>query len=282
MDKTAVQAAFISAGLSRLVKDIDTLTRPSIRLFASPVQESSLRIGISKLGGLPDLPAGTAWPEWNGISQSFIAQIRLDDLRAYDVQQVLPQHGMLWFFYDAHQQTFGENSADAGAWRVIFQEDLQRLQRTQTPANLPTKSQFHVCTIRFACEMTLPQQPELELSSFDWTKEEVQQYETLLATFPDSADHATIHHRMLGHPDTLQDDMRLQCQLMTHGVTRPDDSRIAELAKGALDWQLLLQIDSDEHAGMQWANTGMIYYWIKSADLRSHRFDNIWLVLQSE
>jgi uncharacterized protein YwqG len=130
--------------------------------------------------------------------------------------------------------------------------------------------------------MTLPQQPELELANFDWTDEEVQQYETLLSTFPDPADHATIHHRMLGHPDTLQDDMRLQCQLTTHGVTSPDDPQIAALSKGALDWQLLLQVDSDEHAGMHWASVGMIYYWIKWTDLQAHCFDKTWLVLQSE
>jgi len=117
MDKTKVQAAFVAAGLSQRVRDIDTLARPSIRLFTTPVEESSLQVGVSKLGGLPDLPAGTQWPEWNGLPQSFIAQIRLDDLHSYDVQGVLPRYGMLWFFYDAQQQTFGENPADAGGWR---------------------------------------------------------------------------------------------------------------------------------------------------------------------
>lgn len=281
MDKTAVEATFVAAGLSRQVKDIDVLARPSTRLYTTPVEESSLQVGISKLGGLPDLPAGTSWPEWNDLPQSFIAQIHLDDLHSYNVQQVLPPHGMLWFFYDAQQQTFGENPADAGSWRVLFREDLTTLQRTQAPARLPAKSRFRACSIRFANELTLPQQPELELSSFDWTDEEVQRYETLLSKFPDPADRATIH-RILGHPDTLQEDMRLQCQLITHGVTSPDDPRIGELSKGASDWQLLLQVDSDEHTGMRWGNAGMVYYWIKWADLQAHRFDDTWLVLQSE
>lgn len=282
MDRTAVQTTFVSAGLSRLIKDIDFLVQPSIRLFASPVEESSLSIGISKVGGLPDLPAETVWPQHHGLPQSFIAQIKLDDLHIYDVEQMLPRHGMLWFFYDAQQQTFGESPTDSGGWYVLFKEHPQTLQRTKAPANLATTSQFHACNIRFACEMTLPQQPELQLPHCDWTEEEVQQYETMLTTFPDAADHATIHHRMLGHPDTLQDDMRLQCQLVTHGVGNPDDPRREQLSKSALDWQLLLQIDSDEHAGMQWANAGMLYYWIKLADLQSNRFNNTWLVLQSE
>ena len=282
MDKTAVQATFVAAGLSRRVKDIDVLAQPSIRLFTTPVEESSLQVGVSKLGGLPDLPAGTQWPEWNGLPQSFIAQIHLDDLHSYDVQSVLPQHGMLWFFYDAQQQTFGASPGDAGGWRVLFKEHPRALKRTPAPPELPANSRFRACAIRFACEMTLPQQPELELPNFDWTDEEVHQYETLLSKFPDPADPAKIHHRMLGHPDTLQEDMRLQCQLVTHGVTSPNDPRIDELSKGASDWQLLLQVDSDEQAGMRWANAGMIYYWIKRADLQTRRFDETWLILQSE
>lgn len=282
MDKTTVQAAFVAAGLSQRVKDIEVLARPSIRLYAHAVEESSLQVGASKLGGLPDLPSGTAWPEWNGLPLSFLAQIHLDDLYSYDVQRVLPRHGMLWFFYDAQQQTFGDSPADAGGWRVLFKEDLRGLQRTPFPARLSGKSQFHACSIRFACEITLPQQPELELANFDWTDEDVKRYETLLSQFPDSADRAAIHHRMLGYADALQDDMRLQCQLMTHGVTNSDDPSIDELSKGASDWQLLLQVDSDEHAGMRWATAGMVYYWIKLADLQACRFDKTWLVLQSE
>ena len=56
MDKAGVQAAFVAAGLSRLLKDIDDIARPSIRLLTTPVDESTLAIGISKIGGVPDLP----------------------------------------------------------------------------------------------------------------------------------------------------------------------------------------------------------------------------------
>ena len=76
--------------------------------------------------------------------------------------------------------------------------------------------------------------------------------------------------------------MRLQCQLVSHGITDETDPHAAELAKGAMDWLLLLQIDSDEHAGMRWGNAGMLYYWIKRDDLKAQHFDDTWLVLQSE
>ena len=90
------------------------------------------------------------------------------------------------------------------------------------------------------------------------------------------------HHRLLGFPDTLQDDMRSQCQLVSHGVTDEDDPRQEELLKGTLDWRLLLQVDSDPQAGMRWANNGMLYYWMNQAHFQTPHVDASWLVLQSE
>src|SRR6266566_1640316 len=283
MDKTGVQAAFVAAGLSRLLKDIDLVARASIRLYTTPVNESTLSVGTSKLGGVPDLPPGVDWPERKGLPQSFIAQIHLNDARPYDVNKMLPQDGMLWFFYDAQQQTFGADPTDLGGWRVIFMNDnLTKLQLHPAPANLPASSQFRACSINFASEITLSQQPQLEIPNFDWTGAEQKKYEELLSTFPTPADHAAVHHRLLGYPDTIQDDMRLQCQLASHSITDANDPRVAEVSKGAMDWQLLLQVDSDENAGMRWGNAGMLYYWITSADLQARRFDTTWLVLQSE
>src|SRR5438876_10413522 len=74
MDKTGVHAAFVAAGLTRLLKDIDDIARPSIRLLTTPVDESTLASGISKIGGVPDLPSGLSWPECHRLPQSFIAQ----------------------------------------------------------------------------------------------------------------------------------------------------------------------------------------------------------------
>src|SRR5947209_14455363 len=104
MDKASLQAAFVAAGLARVVKDIDRLARQSIRLLATETDESFINIGASKLGGVPDLPPGAAWPELKGLPQSFIAQMRLEEVRMYDTDKVLPESGMLCVFYHAQQQ----------------------------------------------------------------------------------------------------------------------------------------------------------------------------------
>jgi len=283
MDTTTTQTAFIAAGLSRIVKDLNYLARSSIWLHATPVAETTIPIGTSKLGGTPDLPTGLDWPDWKKAPQSFITQIRLADVRPYDTNHLLPQQGMLWFFYDAQQQTYGADPADRGGWRVLFTtSDTPALQRTPFPASLPAESRFTACSLSFTSEITLSQQPQMDIPQYDWTADEQQKYENLLATFPNPTDHASIHHRLLGNPDTIQDDMREQCQLVSHGITDSGDPKATALLNGAKDWQLLLQIDSDEHLGMRWANTGMLYYWIAAADLQAQHFNTTWLVLQSE
>jgi uncharacterized protein YwqG len=288
MDRANLQAAFVAAGFANLIPQVDLLVRPSIRIATTPVAEANLALGTSKVGGLPDLPSGTAWPEWHGLPQSFLAQIQLADVRSLlhgVLAGLLPEQGMLWFFYDARQETFGETQADRGGWRVLFLDfpdaDQPALGRATAPTGLPAESRFQACALAFTSELTFTEQPPLEIADLEWSDADQERYEALLATVAPPRGSAP-RHRMLGFPDTIQDDMRLQCQLASQGITDVDDPRVAELSRGANVWQLLLQLDSDPQAGMRWASSGMVYYWARLADLQEHRFDDTWLVLQSE
>lgn len=283
MQKADIEQAFSKAGLQARIPAIDRLVRPSIRLRATPVEESTLVAGASKLGGHPDLPEKVAWPGSRNVPLSFLAQIRLSDVQPFDCEHLLPPQGMLWFFYDARQETFGEQPEDRAGWSILFTPaSAPHLQRQQTPAELPTASLFPACALTPHSELTLALQPELELPDFDWSDEEQQAYEAVLEALHPAEERGQPHHRLLGYPDTIQDDMREQCQFVSNGITDSDDPRAAELQKGDADWQLLLQIDSDATAKMRWANNGMVYYWTRQADLRAGRFDQSWLVLQSE
>lgn len=283
MQRVEIEAAFISTGLARRIPEIDHLVRNSVRLLTRPVDEATLRPGVSKIGGHPDLPVGTVWPTFKGRPQSFLAQIRLVDVSIYDTSGLLPRQSMLWFFYDANQETFGEKPQDRNGWRVLFSaRQPASLQRQTAPTKLPPASLFHSCALTFRNELTLALQPELEIPTFDWSDEEQQAYEHVLETLRKPTELALPRHHLLGYPDTIQDDMRLQCQLVSHGVTTIDDPRVARLQTGASDWLLLLQIDSDAGARMHWSNSGTLYYWIKRADLLARRFEQSWLVLQAE
>jgi uncharacterized protein YwqG len=93
------------------------------------------------------------------------------------------------------------------------------------------------------------------------------------------------HHRIGGHAECVQNPMELECQLVTNGlycgdVAGYEDPRSKTLAAGALDWRLLLQIDTDDAAGMMWGDCGRLYYWVREENLRAHDFGQCWLILQ--
>jgi Uncharacterized protein conserved in bacteria len=281
MDKSSTVAAFRKAGLTALIPYSDTLLQPTLRLYATPTPDDEITSGISKLGGLPDLPADLQWPTLRGLPLSFLAQIRLSDLQQFGFAHRLPALGLLWFFYDAKQQTYGEESGDAAGWRVLY-HPTTRLKRASLPPRLPRSAYFHAATLTFAPELSLAQQPQLELPSLTWSDDDQERYDTIYEQFYQEANQQAPRHQLLGSPYTLQDDMREQCQFVTHNVTDGNDPRADELAKGDRDWHLLLQIDSDDRLGMRWGSEGMLYYWIKENDLAAQRFNQTWMIMQSE
>jgi hypothetical protein len=92
-------------------------------------------------------------------------------------------------------------------------------------------------------------------------------------------------HQLLGNPQPIQGDMMLSCQLTSHGLYTGDgehrkDPRFETLKAGAADWRLLLQISSDDGAGMMWQDVGRLYYCIPEPALRARDFERVWLDMQ--
>jgi uncharacterized protein YwqG len=273
----------VNPGLWGMAGEIEKLARSSIRLTAKPAAQGALPAGVSHLGGLPDLPAGTAWPMWKSTPLAFIAQVRLEEAAPFDPQGYLPKSGLLSFFYDAQQDTYGADPADRGGWQVLYhRDDPSSWQPLQPPSGLPAEALFKPCPVTFTPELTLPTAPAQVQPELKWSEAQIKHYEQFLKSFPTHEDHGTLHHRMLGYPEQIQDDMQAQCALMANGVKSIDDPRAGELLKGKADWQLLFQVDSDYNAGMKWATSGLLYYWIERQALAEARFDHTWLVLQAE
>ena len=98
--------------------------------------------------------------------------------------------------------------------------------------------------------------------------------------------HDDVTHRLLGHPDPVQGDMQVECQLVSNGLYCGDrsgyeDPRAAGLLPGATQWRLLLQVDSAEGCGMTWGDAGRLYYWIRDDALARRDWASTWLILQS-
>lgn len=283
--------ALINARLPRIADKITSLLRYSIRMKARSTQENELAIGITKIGGRPDMPPGIAWPTWDDQPLAFIAQINLSETASYDREHMLPTTGMLYFFYD---EQF-DYPPKPECWRVLYDSsEHSHLHRVDFPPDL--ENRFTSCAIDFSIEITLPpfESPYIEQLGLSYNtaysptatpegRKEAEAYQGLLNHLDTQYDRRMIH-RVLGHPDPIQGDMMLECQMFTHGLTWKDyqqnDPRITELQRDSLQWRLLLQIDSDNEAAMMWGDVGRIYYLIPEEALIAQKFDNTWLIFQ--
>lgn len=277
-------------GLDRYADALVDLVEPSIRLTAIETRpELDLPRGSTKLGGLPDVPAGFAWPRFMGEPHSFIAQIRLEEMVTFDRGKLLPPAGLLTFFYAAVESPWGYDPDHQGGSQVTFTPPEQPLVRMSPPADLPPEGRFAGVAMEPSAEMTFAPSGSVAVKRIGLTRSEAWTYfevvDDLLTSRSGEEESDREIHRLLGHPNPIQGDMQMECQLASHGVYvgnsagyRSPEARV--LAPGATEWRLLLQVDTNDEVGMMWGDCGRIYYWIRAQDLALRRFDRVWLVLQ--
>lgn len=271
-----------SFGLKRVSESISKNIRNEIKLNTYKVNEKEIPLGETKIGGKPDVPDDFMWPKGNSGYLSFIAQINLEKASNYDLEKVLPSKGFLYFFYDSKQETWGFDPKDVGSWQVIFYEgEVSELKRIDFPKDLPEEGRFSACKVDMKSEKSYPAWESIYIDELNLSEEEQDAY----FDFREGKIEDSLINKILGHPDQIQSDMQLECQLVSNGLYCGDasgysDPRRKELEKGVKEWRLLLQIDSDENAGMMWGDVGRIYFWIRADDLANKRFDKVWMILQ--
>ena len=238
---------------------------PAIALTATRTDDAEIAIGASKFGGAPDVATGFEWPLWNELPLSFVAQINLDEIAAFDIENKLPDSGLLSFFYDLNEDgdwPFGE-IGDEGGWRVFhFAESLTRID---VPDEAKDENGIKTATISCRTVWSIPGYPywaqweELEKR----TPEEKQKWWDLVRKFD-----LNTRHLMLGNPLQIQ-------------PTEPRQEAAAVLARGqSEDWQLLLQMDSDDEINWTWGDAGAMFYLMHRDDLATREWSKCWLIAQ--
>ncbi len=203
----------------------------------------------------------------------------MTDLDAQLTQYRAGLDAALSFFYAAASQPWGFRPSDRGSWAVIRTADLAAVTPREPPGAVPAEGRFAAVGLRPDTELTFVPAESFTAVSLGLTRDESRPYYRVLP-----GGRGTIH-RLLGHPDPVQGDMQLQCQLVSNGLYCGDasgyqDPRAAGLWRGAAGWRLLLQVDSQDGTGMMWGDAGRLYYWIRHEDLIAGQWDRTWLVLQ--
>ena len=306
-----------ASGLARVADDLLALAQPAIHLDLRRVDdEATLPLGGSKVGGAPDLPADVGWPATgDGQPLPFIAQMRLAEIAALDPEGDLPHDGLLSFFYAINDAQGSLRIADdASAWRVLWtRDDAAPLERRPTPAALVAAPDGHfpACAVSFARRLTLPDVYDAALERISFTNDERLGYIRVVGG-EDVGYHQEMDCRLLGYPYELEPGTFVAAYMAAHGIEPPrvDLSRAGRLgpldiARGlwrtihpdpaaleaqrrrremerlaADEWRLLVQIYSNDEAGMDWAGGGVIHFGVQRAALAARDFSRVWVSLQ--
>jgi uncharacterized protein YwqG len=260
------------------MRDIRELTQslilPSVHVFtqAKPAR--------SHFGGNPNLPEHVAWPVWRERKLDFLARISLEELKGVYRFEWLPETGALLFFYAAEQQPWGYDPDHRGSCAVILVPDLETPPVFERHPSDPEWPIFKY--MGFQSFETLPSLLRDTVEDLKLSSEEQNEYVSL----SESPFHDLPKHQIGGYPFTMQqDDMELECQLVTNGLYLGDNSgyrdpRAAALTPGAKDWALLFQFDTDDELDVMWGDIGIIYFWVERHEAAQGRFGNSWVVLQ--
>jgi uncharacterized protein YwqG len=260
----------------------------------SASRTGSLRPDSCKIGGKPFLPADFIWPRYTDkndeISRplSFFCQLNLSEVAAYDKEHLLPDHGMLSFFYECESFCWGFDPSDKGAAQVFYFENTENCISFDIPADLDPAYTIPELAVSLTAGVSYPMFEEFDIHSgmdCDW-----EEYDAILSQLGVNTDEDAEGHKILGYADIIQSEMLSECERIVRGLYCGDpqsyentsDEEAIDIRNRAKEWTLLLQLSTITTEDFEWmfGDCGMLYYYIKKSDLAERRFENSWFSLQ--
>lgn len=253
-------------------------------------KEVDIRIpkGSSKFGGKPDLPKGVRWFRNKKTKKplSFVAQINFAEVHAFDLDNRLPDHGILYLFYDFNTDAlpWGYDPKDSAAFQVYFFDGpCDEFIRKEPPIDMRIDGLFKSATLRYSTELELPDYN----SDFRYIAELNEKQYDRYYDLRNEIRQLPFKNKILGHSDCLLRGMELQCELVRRGCNAKGYKLYESSDKEAIlntipTWQCVLQIVTNDDLGMNWGDEGIIFLWMKEEDLRQRAFDKSWVILENE
>jgi uncharacterized protein YwqG len=252
--------------LGRLADSLLTEARPQLSLRAGKLYKGAPRLGRSRLGGAPDLPPGTAWPEVRGQPLIFMAQIRFDELpipRGWP----LPRKGLLSVFMGDDEERFQVEHS------LIYTVNPGALVRL-TPPELGKGARhehLRACPISAAMNLTLPSYGEHEWKAFELDEEETDRYFALQESLSGGV------ASLLGRDYDVDQLPTERLAIKRLGGPAYDykweHKNIARIRAEAQHWVPLFQMDSNFDIGLCMWDAYTFVVLIRWEDLLGKRFD---------
>ena len=249
----------------------------------------------SKLGGMPAVPSGFEWPRFEAENYdgetanrplSFLCQIDLNEITMFDKDGMLPNKGLLLFFYEQDSMCWGFDPADDGCCRVYYFEEISELKPLELPEDLKEEYWVKEFDLAFSARDSYPSYEELRLHSdigCEWDE-----YDEALGDLGYEIE--AERHKLLGYANLIQGEMLTECERTARGLycgdaesyrSTPEDVK-ADIHRKASDWVLLFQLASiyTKDYELMFGDLGNLYFYIRKQDLADRRFDRARFSLQ--
>ena len=278
---------------------LETSKRNAILInYSEDENREKLPKGTSKIGGKPDLPKDFQWFYYKGEDYkkivenrplSFLMQINCEEVHKYDKESLLPEKGMLYFFYELFTMTWGFSPQDRESAKVFYYDgEIEDLVPTDFPKDMEKDCIIPESKIDFE---SMNDYPIDFLDYYDdddsmKKRKKEKEFEKEL----EELGYKTDTTKLLGHPELIQGEYWEECE----GVARKNiyygsapikygsDEIKKSIKENAKDWILLMQMSELEIGdyGLYFGDSGKIYFNIRKEDLKNKNFDNVWLILQ--
>lgn len=279
---------------------LETSKRNAILInYSEDENKEKLPKGTSKIGGKPDLPKDFQWFYYNGEDYkkivenrplSFLMQINCEEVHKYDKESLLPEKGMLYFFYELFTMTWGFSPQDRGSAKVFYYDgEIEDLVPADFPEDMEKDCIIPESKINFESMNDYP----IDFldyydddDSIEETRRKEKEFEKELEELGYKADTT----KLLGHPELIQGEYWEECEGVAgkniyYGsapIKYGSDEVKKSIKENAKDWILLMQMSELEIGdyGLYFGDSGKIYFNIRKEDLKNKNFDNVWLILQ--
>ena len=225
-------------------------------------------------GGAPDVAADFEWPQWNDRPLDFLAQINLEEVAPFDIENVLPASGLLSFFYEIEEPDYTDVSTP-GSWSVL-NFSATNLQRAQVERDTEFSTARMNFSVGWSSVSTFDIPPEIE--DGDW------RFDCVVSPCPPVERRLYQGHQMLGYGSPVISDAAWYAEV------RSREHKIGEAFSAAVrgdvgfaetqQWILLFQLDSDDELNTMWGDVGTLFFMIRKTDLAARDFDKAWMELQ--
>ncbi|MEZ6047093.1 MAG: YwqG family protein [Planctomycetaceae bacterium] len=270
--------------LSQKIEPLFILT--GLRLAPLQTDDDFIPTGSTKFGGIPDVNTAFEWPHWKNhywpqlpaIPLQFLCQINLAEVKAASFCSLLPESGILSFFYDPTQHAWGLDPDDSMGWRVVYfpEDGLQSYEHGKID---PRVKNNKTCSVLSRVFLFLPDPDSIEGDSLN----SIYQGEGSYQDYYHSHSGNFARHHLMGYAEAYSDLSRVICEMTSAGYEYDSKSDfISPDEDGSFsEWILLLELKSEPVLDWRWGDAGSLTFWIRKTDLRNHCFDHARVVLNS-